>query len=140
MGFQVVIPELGSGFDRIECAQTARSRATPSSRIAAGPVAAVVAPIMAAAAAPAIGLKPFATPAATFGFLAAGAAAAAVLWARVLAPDTAAFPFVGAGAPPAVADETVIAKPAANGSSEERREAPASAPRSDTPGPVIVGS
>jgi hypothetical protein len=138
MGFQVVIPELGRGFDRIECAQTARLLATPGSRIAAAPVAAVVAPI--GGAAPAVGLRPLSTPTATLGFLAAGTAAAFFLWARVLGTDTAGFPFDRSAAPPAVAGETVEANPSAEVGSPNAGAPGSGAPsRTDAPrGDVVV--
>ena len=103
MGFQVVIPELGRGFDRLECAQSARARAGPGSRIAVAPLATVVEPIAVAAAAPVAltALRPFGAPAATLGLLAAGTAAAAVLWLRVLGTDPAGFPLSRGDAPQA---------------------------------------
>jgi hypothetical protein len=139
MGFQVVIPELGRGFDRIECAQTARLLATPGSRIAAVPVAAVIAPITAATIAPVLGLRPLTTPAATLGFLAAGTAVAALLWVRVLGTEPAAFPFLSASAPPAAASETVKANPGAEETGNTGATATASA-RADTPRPVVLRS
>ena len=48
LGFQVVVPELGRGFDRIECAQSARTLAGPGSRLAAAPLVAIVEPLPAA--------------------------------------------------------------------------------------------
>ena len=111
LSFQVVVPELGRGFDRIECAQSARVLAALGSRIAAAPLVAVVEPI--AAPASALGrvaaLRPIAAPAATVGLLAAGTAAAAALWVPVLGTDTARFPLDRGAAPPAVAQETVHA-------------------------------
>jgi hypothetical protein len=115
LGFQVVIPELGRGFDRIECAQSARALATPGSRIAAAPMAAVVAPIAATAAGPAVAMRALSAPAATLGLLAAGAAAAVFLWVRVLGADPARFPFVRADAPPATAGETMEASVSSGG-------------------------
>jgi hypothetical protein len=108
LGFQVVVPELARGFDRIECAQSARAHASPGSRIVATtPLVAVLEPIgLPLARATAIALRPLGAPAATLGLLAAGTAAAVLLWLRVVGTDSANFPFTSA-APPAVAQETV---------------------------------
>jgi hypothetical protein len=113
LSFQVIVPELARGFDRVECARSARalgSRATP---IAATPLGAIAEPFTAAAlpaaAAAYSRLRPAPAQLATFGLLAAGAAAAAFLWLRVLGPDTAAFEFSRAAVPPAFAHESVQA-------------------------------
>jgi hypothetical protein len=111
-GFQVVVPELARGFDRIECARSARALAPPEARIAAAPLVAIVEPITGALApATASGrvVRPFAAPVATLGLLAAGTAIAALLWLRVLGADTTSFPFSRAFAPPAFGHETVQA-------------------------------
>ncbi|HEY2938980.1 MAG TPA: hypothetical protein VGJ27_04140 [Gaiellaceae bacterium] len=109
--FQVVVPELGRGFDRIECARSARALAWPESRIAAAaPLVAIVEPITAALApGPVSGsaLRPFGASVAALGLLAAGTAVAVVLWLRVLGADTTGFPFSRAAAPPAFGHETV---------------------------------
>lgn len=110
--FQVVVPELARGFDRLECARSARSAAGPGARIAAAPLVAVVEPL-AALAAPStspVPLRPLGAPAATLGLLAAGTAAAIFLWLRVLGTDPARFPFDRSAAPPAVAGETMAAQ------------------------------
>lgn len=137
LGFQVVVPELGRGFDRIECAQTARALASPSSRIAAAPLVAVVEPLggpVPPARAP-TAWRSLAAPAAAIGLLAAGSAAASFLWVRALDTDTAGFPLARSAAPPASAHESVEARvqaaPTGGGRAapqppEER--APASAP------------
>jgi hypothetical protein len=111
LGFQVVVPELGEGFDRIECAHSARALAAPGTRIAATPLIAVVEPIGAPASAGGAGaaLRSIGAPAATLGLLASGTAAAAFLWLRVLGPETAGFPLSFAETPPAAAQETVQA-------------------------------
>jgi hypothetical protein len=111
LGFQVVVPELGRGFDRVECAQTAKALAPPGSRIATAPLVVVTEPIggPASRAGPAAALRPLAAPAATLGLLAAGSAAAALLWLNALDTETAAFPLTRAPAPPAVGQETVQA-------------------------------
>jgi hypothetical protein len=110
-GFQVVVPELGRGFDRIECARSARALASPGSRIAAAPLAAIVEPIGASgvAGAPVTALRPVGTSMTTLGLLAAGTAAVVFLWVRVLGTDTASFPLIRGATPPAVAGETVEA-------------------------------
>jgi hypothetical protein len=110
LGFQVVVPELARGFDRVECARSARALAPPENRIAAAPLVALVEPVgLAAGAAPSTPLRPLALPVATLGLLAAGTAAAALLWVRVLDTDSAGFDFARAATPPAAAQETVEA-------------------------------
>lgn len=112
VGFQVVIPELRRGFDRIECAHSARALATAGSAIATRPSAAIVPPIAAAAARPSAlrVMSALGAPAATLGVLAAGAAAATLLWWGALGTDSDRFPLVRAGAPRAAAGETVEAR------------------------------
>jgi hypothetical protein len=111
LGFQVVVPELGRGFDRIECAQSARALAGPGSRLAATPLVAIVEPVSAALMPTAVGsapaLRPLGTPAATLGLLAAGTAAAVFLWLRVLGADPSSFTLGRLAAPPAFSHETV---------------------------------
>jgi hypothetical protein len=111
LGFQVVVPELGRGFDRVECAQAANALAPRGSRIAAAPLAVVAEPIgvPASGARLAATLRPVAAPAATLGLLVAGSAAAALLWVHALGTETAAFPLTRAPAPPGVGQETVQA-------------------------------
>jgi hypothetical protein len=113
LGFQVVVPELGRGFDRIECAQSARALAGPGSRLAATPLVAIVEPVPAALMPAAVGsapaLRPLGTPAATLGLLAAGTAAAVFLWLRVLGADPSSFTLGRLAAPPAFSHETVQA-------------------------------
>jgi hypothetical protein len=113
LSFQVVVPELGRGFDRVECAKSARALRSGTTPIAAAPLIAITEPFTAAAlpveAAAYSGFRPAPAQLATFGLLAAGAAAAAFLWLRVLGPDTAAFQFSRAAAPPAFAHESVQA-------------------------------
>jgi hypothetical protein len=131
--FQVVVPELGRGFDRIECARSARALALPGSRIAAAaPLVAIVEPIAAALApAPVSGpaLRPFGAPVAALGLLAAGTAVAVVLWLRVLGADVTSFPFSRAAAPPAFGHETVqVQVQPASGSQGEAPARPAAEP------------
>jgi hypothetical protein len=108
-----VVPELGRGFDRIECAQTARTLAGRANRAAAAPLAAIVEPLAAAlvpaAAGPTPSLRPLGTPAATLGLLAAGTAAAVFLWLRVLGADPSSFTLGRLAAPSAFGRETVQA-------------------------------
>ncbi len=94
LGFQVVVPELGGGFCRINCAQRARATAGPGARIAAVPLVALTQPPRAAALAPAAiaaGLRRLAPSLGAVGLLVAGTAAAAILWVRVLGADTTSF-------------------------------------------------
>jgi hypothetical protein len=113
LGFQVVVPELGRGFDRIECAHSARALASPGSRVAATPLVAMMdrfdATLVPAAAGPLPALRPLGIPAATLGLLAAGTAAAVLLWLRVLGADPSSFTLGRLIAPPAFGHETVQA-------------------------------
>jgi hypothetical protein len=126
--FQVVVPELGRGFDRLECAQTARALAGPGSRVAATPLVAIVEPraagLMPAAAGSTRALRSLATPAATLGLLAAGTAAAVFLWLRVLGVDPSSYTLGRLSAPPAFGHQTVQAQvepaPPAIGPAERR--------------------
>jgi hypothetical protein len=141
--FQVVVPELGRGFDRFECAQSARARALPAALIAAAPLAAVVQPIgaLAPASRRAPALRPFATLAAALGFLGAGTAAAALLWLRVLGSDPAAFTFPQAPAAPAVGQETVQANvpEAPEGTGLHAARTPTERPVPDSVTTVLIG-
>jgi hypothetical protein len=142
MGFQVVIPELGRGFCRIECAQSARALAGPGSLIAVAPLAAVVEPIAAAAAAPVAltALRPFGAPAATLGVLAAGTAAAAFLWLRVVGTDPAGFPLLRGAAPPAAAGETIEARVAESLIGTATAVAEPFDQRADTPRRIFIST
>jgi hypothetical protein len=113
--FQVVVPELGHGFDRIDCARSARALASPSSRLAGAPLVALAAPAAAAAAPAAVGgIAPvhrlLGSTAATLGLVAAGAAAAAVLWLRVVGTDTSSYTLGRLTAPPAFGHDRVQAQ------------------------------
>jgi hypothetical protein len=154
--FQVVVPELGRGFDRVECARSARALGLSGGAVAAAPLVAIVEPFTAAAlpavAAVPSGLRPAAMPVATFGLIAVGAAAAAFLWLRVLGPETTAFHFPRAAAPPAFAHESVQAHVQPSSTHSATRAAAlkpsrrpvtvsttailASSPLSSSPGPV----
>lgn len=134
--FQVVVPELGRGFDRLECAQSARALAGPGTRLAATPLVAIVEPLAAglvpAAAGSAPALRSLGTPAATLGLLAAGTAAAVFLWLRVLGADPSSFTLGRLGAPPAFGHETVqahveFAPPHAGSAERKARDSAASA-------------
>ena len=111
LSFQVIVPELGRGFDRLECARSARALGSGATPIAVAPLMAIAEPFTAAAlpaaAAAYSGLRPAPAQLATFGLLVAGAAAAAFLWLRVLGPDSTAFEFSRAAVPPAFAHESV---------------------------------
>ena len=116
LGFQVVVPELGRGFDRIECAQSARTLAGPGSRLAAAPLVAIAKPVPAALMPAAVGsaraLVPLGTPAATLGLLTAGTAAAVFLWLNALGTDPSSFTLGRLSAPPAFGHQTIQAAPA----------------------------
>jgi len=93
LGFQVLVPGLSEGFDRVECAEKARA-ALPAA--AAAPPAAVVRPfpgppaVAAAAAAAPAAVAAVRRPllvGANLSVLAAGAAATAFLWLRVFGAD-----------------------------------------------------
>jgi hypothetical protein len=141
MGFQVVVPELGRGFHRLECAQSARALAPPGSRVAIAPLAAVVAPIAFPAAAPAgvAAIRHLGAPALTLGLLAAGTAAASLLWLQVLSPDPTGFALIRTDAPRAAADETVEARVSALLGPATPAEQPA-APREDTARPIVIST
>jgi hypothetical protein len=112
LGFQVVVPELGGGFCRIDCAQNARA-AGPAARLAVAPLAAVPGRRMAAALAPAtaaVAARSLPPAAAPLGLLVAGTAAAIVLWARVLGADPTHFTLGPLSPPPAFGRETVQAE------------------------------
>jgi hypothetical protein len=113
LGFQVVVPELARGFDRIECAQRARASAGPTTRLAAAPLVAVAAPLKAAALAPAAAAaapRSLAPSAATLSLLAAGTAVAAVLWVHALGADPASFSLAPFSPPSAFGHDTVQAE------------------------------
>jgi hypothetical protein len=138
LGFQVVVPELGRGFDRIECAQSARTLAGPGSRLAATPLVAIVEPVppalMPAAVGSASALRPLGTPAATLGLLAAGTAAAVFLWLNALGTDPSSFTLGRLSAPPAFGHQTIQAhvEPAPPRTGPAERKAP------DRAAPVTV--
>jgi len=138
LGFQVVVPELGRGFDRIECAQSARTLTGPGSRLAATPLVAIVEPVPAALMPAAVGsaraLRPLGTPAATLGLLAAGTAAAVFLWLNALGTDPSSFTLGRLSAPPAFGHQTIQAhvQPAPPRTGPAERTAP------DRAAPVTV--
>ena len=141
LGFQVVVPELGRGFDRIECAQSARTLAGPGSRLAATALVAIVEPVPAALMPAAVGsaraLRPLGAPAATLGLLAAGTAAAVFLWLNALGADPSSFTLGRLSAPPAFGHQTVQAhvEPA-----PPPRTGPAERKTPDRAGPVTVAN
>lgn len=138
LGFQVVVPELGRGFDRIECAQSARTLAGPGTRLAATPLVGTVEPLPAALMPAAVGsapaLRPLGAPAATLGLLAAGTTAAVFLWLPVLGADPSSFTLGRLSAPPAFGHQTVQAdvEPAPPSTGPAEQKAP------DRPAPVTV--
>jgi hypothetical protein len=138
LGFQVVVPELGRGFDRIECAQSARTLAGPGSRLAAAPLVAIAKPVPAALMPAAVGsaraLGPLGTPVATLGLLTAGTAAAVFLWLNALGTDPSSFTLGRLSAPPAFGHQTIQAhvEPAPPRTGPAERKAP------DRAAPVTV--
>jgi hypothetical protein len=99
-GFQVVVPGLGIGFDRVDCALEASSGGVPLVAtppplpIAARPPALALPTVaMAGGTAASASAAATATPTLLVGanvaFLAAGAAATVYLWLRVFSPDAA---------------------------------------------------
>lgn len=112
LAFQVIVPELERGFDRIECARIARGRAASVGALATAPLLPVDEPfaVTSAETARAFPLHPLvAAPLVTIGLLAAGTAAAAYLWVGVLGADVTRFPVTGLNAPAAFGHETVRA-------------------------------
>ncbi|MGH3004966.1 MAG: hypothetical protein ACRDOS_03525 [Gaiellaceae bacterium] len=92
-GFQVVVPGLGQGFDRVECAEIALARGVAPAAPPAAPLPAVVkpfpAPALGAAAAPVAAVldrRPFLLGA-NVALLAAGTAVTVYLWLRVFGAD-----------------------------------------------------
>jgi hypothetical protein len=138
LGFQVVVPELRRGFDRIECAQSARTLVGPGSRLAAAPLVAIVEPVPAALMPAAVGsagmLSLLAAPAAALGVLAAGTTAAVFLWGNALGTDPSNFTLGRLSAPPAFGQQTVQAdvEPAPPRTGPAERTAP------DRAAPVTV--
>jgi hypothetical protein len=135
LGFQVVVPEVGRGFDRIDCARSARALAGPGSRIAAVPLVALAAPVAATAALPTTGASvaaPFprvlGSTAATLGILAAGTAAVVLLWMRVVGTDTTSYTLGRLTAPPAFGHKTVRAQIATAPQAGHALGTPATAP------------
>jgi hypothetical protein len=130
LGIQVVVPELGRGFDRTECAQSARTLAGPGSRLAAIPLVGIVEPLPAALVPAAVGsasaLRSLGAPAATLGLLAAGTAAAVFLWLPVLGADPSSFTLGRLSAPPAFSHQAVQAhvEPAPPSTGPAERKAP----------------
>jgi hypothetical protein len=114
--YQVVVPELGTGFDKLECARQARgsSRVAPEAA-ALLPFATVIEPLPAVSAEPvplaaAVAARPPLATTAYLGGLAAGAAAAAYLWLRVFSGDPSSSSLPDAAAPPAVERQTIPAQ------------------------------
>jgi hypothetical protein len=134
--FQVVVPGLGQGFDRVECAEEARTLLGPE----AAPPAAVVHPFPAAAPAALASATPLAAAAAdarrpllvaaNLALLAAGTAATVFLWFRVFGADPAAFELSdpGLAAAPAFERSTIPAQ-ISSGTPSRLRSKPASEAR-----------
>jgi len=123
--FQVVVPALGEGFDRVECAQQAAARVTSATVPAPLPAVVRAPPPAAAFPAPAAaraGRAPLLVGA-NLAFLAAGTAAAVYLWFRVFGVDPTALEPASLVALPAVERSTVPAQI----STSERISSPSSA-------------
>lgn len=120
-GFQVVVPGLGMGFDRVDCALEASVAGVPLVEsppplpIAARPQALAL-PVVAMAGGPSF---PAMAPASTgptllvganLALLAAGAAATIYLWLRVFSPDAAILPVPAENAAVAFARSSIAAE------------------------------
>lgn len=158
-GFQVVVPGLGEGFDRVECAEIALARGIPPAPPPIPPPAegeAFPAPTLVAAAAPvpaAHARRPFLVGA-NVALLAAGAAAAVYLWLRVFAADPSSSLTLAGSATPAQGRATVPSQIVGGlrGSSQPERNRPTEAsadepsggeaqPTTSTePSPVLVSN
>lgn len=122
LGFQVMVPGLPHGFDRVDCAVEASSIDPPSPR-ALEPAPAVVRPLpTTVAVVPALaagpGLAPMARAesvrpqlfaGANLALLAAGTVLTIYLWLRVFGADAGPFAFPAANAPEAFGKTTVAA-------------------------------
>ena len=106
--FQVVVPGLGRGFDRVECAVQARALAGPAA--APAPLGAVVQPFPPPAATTAAAGRRPALVGANLALLAAGTAATAFLWARAFDAGPTGFELSGVGGVPAYERATVPAE------------------------------
>jgi hypothetical protein len=137
--FQVVVPALGQGFDRVECAEQALSVLGPAA--VPVPLAPVERPVPAVPSA--AGASPVATGAegrrllllgANLALLAAGTAATVFLWFRVFGADPTPLDLDLAG-PAASAFErvTVPAQIAGQRSAPQRKPAPAAPVASSLP-------
>jgi hypothetical protein len=118
-GFQILVPGLKLGFDRVECALEASAPGVPPERAdevaqdvvrslpTAVPVPALAGgPVLMAGAA---GLRPQALAGANLAVLAAGTAATIYLWLRVFGLDLGPISFPGDSASPAFERSTVAA-------------------------------
>jgi hypothetical protein len=111
LAFQVVVLELERGFDRVDCARSARTMASPGSRFAAAPLLALATPAAPVAfAARSHAPRLLGSTAATLGLLVAGTAAAALLWVRVVGTDTPGYTLGRFTAPPAFGHDRVQAQ------------------------------
>jgi hypothetical protein len=120
-GFQVVVPGLGMGFDRVDCALEASATGiplveSPPPLPIAAPRPALALPAMAVAGAsplPAAGaasVRPSLLVGANLALLAAGTAATIYLWMRVFSPDAAFQSAPAEHAAPAFARSSVSAE------------------------------
>ncbi|MGH3022475.1 MAG: hypothetical protein ACRDNI_02360, partial [Gaiellaceae bacterium] len=111
-GFQIVVPGLGRGFDRVECAIEASVLGLPPAAPPPAPaVVGALAPAAAAAAAPAA-LGASSAPAlvgANLALLAAGTAATIYLWLRVFGADATSVMVPADSAAPPFERSTVAA-------------------------------
>jgi hypothetical protein len=119
-GFQVVVPGLGMGFDRVECALEASATGVPLIEsppplpiAAPRPALALPAVVTAGAGLPAAGAasaRPPVLVGANLALLAAGTATTIYLWMRVFSPDAAFQPAPAEHAAAAFARSSVSAE------------------------------
>jgi hypothetical protein len=147
--FQVVVPGLGQGFDRVECAEEARTLLGPEAAPPA--LAAVVHPFPAAAPAALASAAPLAAAGidarrpllvgANLALLAAGTAATVFLWFRVFGADPAALELSdpGLAAAPAFERSTIPAQ-ISSGTPSRARSKPGSEARRAASTPTTASS
>jgi|SRR5919108_2785545 hypothetical protein len=131
--FQVIVPGLGQGFDRLECAAQARAShdAAPGSTplaaaVRSGPAPAASPPAAAPLAAPAMVARRPLLWGANLALLAVGTAATVFLWFRVFGVDPSAFePDPGTDAAHAYERSQVPAQLSTAGTSSQPKSEPA---------------
>jgi hypothetical protein len=120
MGFQILVPGLQHGFDRVDCALEASALELPETRSVEPAPTAVPAVPLSIAPLPALAVGPMPTAraetarphllgGANLALLAAGTAATIYLWLRVFGADTGPFSFLAERASQAFGRTTVAA-------------------------------